>query len=254
MAHQPIELDVHDITITPVFRHESIEDINASEREGTLQKKVLTVVEVRFAGTDRYQPVFPVEAHWQFQNGRSITYGERWASQYNAFLAGSDQKAQGTPLEMLRPYGISDSQLSLCRALKIYSIEALHAVDGQAKLGLQMSGNALKEMAKKFIDARSARNMPADEVVALRAELEEMRLLLAKTVEGQTVVTEPVPMQEELDAATAQANAELAANDQFTKMDDDQLKAFIKDKTGSAPRGQPGRPWLLNAAREASAA
>jgi hypothetical protein len=65
MAFQPVELDMHDITITPVFRHESIEDVNASEREGVLQKKIQTVVEVRFAGTDRYQPVFPVDAHWQ---------------------------------------------------------------------------------------------------------------------------------------------------------------------------------------------
>lgn len=254
MAHQPIELDVHDITITPVFRHESIEDINASEREGTLQKKVLTVVEVRFAGTDRYQPVFPVDAHWQFQNGRSITYAERWGDRYADFLAGADQKAQGTPLEMLRPYGISDSQLSLCRALKIYSIEALHAVDGNAKLGLQMSGNALKEMAKKFMDARSARNMPAEEVDALRAEVEALRLELAKNVNGQTVVVEQVPDQDGLEQAQHEANAELVANDQFTDMSDDDLKAFIKHKTGSAPRGQPGRPWLLNAAREAAAA
>lgn len=255
MAFQPVQLDMHDITITPVFRHDSIEDINASEREGTLQKRVQTVVEVRFAGTDRYQPVFPVDAHWQFQNGRSITYAERWAEAYRNFTAGSAQVAAGTPLEMLRPYGISDAQLSLCRALKIYSIEALHLVEGDAANGLQMARNELKRMAKTFIDARANRNAPAEEVQALRDQIEALKLMIAQpTAPGTaTVVTEIVPDEAALTAVQKEVNLEAAANDKFTDMSDDDLRLFIEAKTGAKPHHRSGRTSLLEAAREVAA-
>lgn len=255
MAFQPVELDMHDITITPVFRHESIEDVNASEREGVLQKKIRTVVEVRFAGTDRYQPVFPVDAHWQFQNGRSVTYAERWADAYRNFLSGSGQVAAGTPLEMLRPYGITDAHLSLCRALKIYSIEALHRIEGDAANGLQMARNDLKAMAKKFIDARANREAPAEEVAALRAEIEALKLKLAAPSDGKsdTVVTEVVPDEDALAKAQEQANLEAAANDKFDAMTDDELRAHIEAKTGTKPHHKLGRPSLLSAAKELAA-
>lgn len=255
MAFQPVELDMHDITITPVFRHESIEDVNASERLGTLQKSIRTVVEVRFAGSDRYQPVFPVDAHWQFQNGRSVTYAERWADAYRNFLSGSGQVAAGTPLEMLRPFGISDAHLSLCRALKIYSIEALHMVEGDAANGLQMAKNDLKAMAKKFMDARSNRDAPAEEMAALKAEVEALKLKLAEASDGtkDTVVTEIVPGVDALEAAQQKANREAAANDQFVQMTDDQLRDFIEQKSGAKPHHRLSRDSLINAAKEFAA-
>lgn len=242
MAIQPVVIDNHEITIQPVFRHESIEDINASEREGVLVKKVRTVVEVRFAGTDRYQPVFPVDAFWQYQNGRAITYAERWADQYNQFLTGADQRAAGTPLEMLRPYGISDSQLSLCRALKIYSIESLNAVEGDAAQGLQMARNALKKMAKDYLDAKAMRGAGVEQVADLQKQIEELRLQLAKASDGKsdTVVTEVVPDQDELAAITEAANAEIAA------MTADQIKDEIAQLTGSRPRGKPSHDTLVS--------
>lgn len=254
-SNHPVELDMHDITITPVFRHDSIEDVNASEREGVLQKKIRTVVEVRFAGTDRYQPVFPVDEHWQFQNGRSVTYAERWADAYRNFLSGSGQVAAGTPLEMLRPYGITDAHLSLCRALKIYSIEALHRIEGDAANGLQMARNDLKAMAKKFIDARANREAPAEEVAALRAEIEALKLQLAAPSDGKsdTVVTEVVPGADALEAAQQNANRETAANDQFVQMTDDQLRDFIELKSGAKPHHRLSRDSLINAAKEFAA-
>lgn len=73
-----VAIDTREITITPLFRYESIEDINKSEREGHLVKKMIQVVEVRFAGSKNYSPVFPVDAVWKTENGRAVTYAERW--------------------------------------------------------------------------------------------------------------------------------------------------------------------------------
>lgn len=235
-----VPIDTREITITPVFRWETVEDINKSEREGHLVKDMIQVVEVRFAGSKNYSPVFPVEAFWQRQNGRVVTYAERWGEQYRAFLEGDAQQAQGTPLEMLKSHGISDSHLSLCRALKIYSIEALYHLEGDALKNLGMASNVLKDMARSYMADRAKNGSSVDEIAALRAEIEALKA-------GQALPAED-PKPAEIEAAVAASDAE------FEAMDDAALKLFIKGKTGRAPTGTPGREWLLNTARELAAA
>jgi hypothetical protein len=236
MAHS-VGIDMRDIQVVPFFKHITVEDINASEREGHAMMKVREVVEVRFAGSKLYSPVFPTDAMWKREGGRTITYAERWADQYRDFLEGADQKAAGTPLEMLKPYGVSDAQLSLCRALKIYSIEALHVLEGPNLKSLGMNQNALKEMARAYMADRSSG-------AGSMSEIEELKRQIA-------ALQKAIPAQEtppaEIAALVAAADADLEA------MSDEALKAFIKAKSGSAPRGTPGRDFLLNAAREFAA-
>ncbi len=231
-----VPIDTREITVTPVFRYESIEDINASEREGHLVKNMIEVVEVRFAGSKLYSPVFPADAFWKRENGKVVTYAERWADQYRAFLAGAQQEAMGTPLEMLKRYGISDAHLSLCRALKVYSIEALYHLEGQELKNLGMAANALKQMANAYMADRQGGQATVDEIARLKAEIEALR--------------SAIPAE----ASPAKIEEAIAASDaEFETMDDAQLKAFIKDKSGQAPRGTPSREFLLSAARELAA-
>jgi hypothetical protein len=233
-----VAIDTREITITPLFRYESIEDINRSEREGRLVKKMIQVVEVRFAGTKNYCPVFPVDAVWKTENGQKITYAERWADQYRSFVAGANQEAQGTPLEMLSTYGMSDANLSLCRALRIYSIEALYHLEGDALKSLGMVSNSLKEMARAYMANRAKSNDGVAEMDALRAELAALK--------AQIPVKEPAP--EEIEELLK------ASNDEFDSMSEDMLKEKIAEITGSKPRGNPSRATLLSSIRELSAA
>lgn len=233
-----VPIDTRDITITPVFKHITVEDIAASERENQPVMKTLEVVEVRFAGSKLYSPVFPVLEFWKRDGHKIITYAERWPEQYRAFLDGDTQKAAGTPLEMLKPYGISDSQLSLCRALRIYSIESLDNLEGQNLKSLQMNANPLKEMARRYMGDRSRGSAAASEIEELRREIEQLKA-------NQVPAVDSTPAQ--IEAAITAANAE------FESMSDEALKAFIKEKSGAAPRGTPGREFLLNAARELAA-
>ncbi|CDP50704.1 FIG00792335: hypothetical protein [Devosia sp. DBB001] len=238
---QSVPIDTREITVTPVFKHVTVEDVPASEREGHAVMKTMEVVEVRFAGSKLYSPVFPVDAMWKREGNKVITYMERWADQYLAFVNGNEQTASGTPLEMLKPYGITASQLSLCRVLKIYSIEALHHLEGPNLKTLQMHANSLKKMAADYMAERANGNANA-------AELEELRRKVA-ALEAR----EASPQEVETALAAADAEARVA-NDRFDAMDEAALKAFIKDKTGQAPRGTPSREWLLNTARELPAA
>lgn len=239
MAHS-VGIDTRDIQVVPYFRHVTVEDINASEREGHAVMKVREVVEVRFAGSKFYSPVFPTDAMWKREGGRTITYAERWADQYRDFLAGADQKAAGTPLEMLKPYGVSDSQLSLCRALKIYSIEALHHLEGPNLKSLGMSQNALKEMARAYMADRTSGAGSMSEIEALKREIEALKEA------AKLPAAEATPS--EIEQAVSAANAE------FSALSDQELKAYIKDRTGRTPMGNPSREFLLNAAREVTAA
>lgn len=221
MAHS-VPIDTREITITPVFKHITVEDVPASERAGAPVMKTMEVVEVRFAGTKLYSPVFPVNAFWKRDGHRVVTYAERWADQYRTFLEGRPAEAAGTPLEMLKAYGISDSQLSLCRAVKVYSIEALHHLEGSALKSLGMSANDLKEMARKFMDDRAKGADVNAEIAALRAEIAAMRAAAVPADERSLV--DQIP---DLEAAA----------------DEDARKKALKDEiegiAGSRPKGNP---------------
>ncbi|MGM5020187.1 hypothetical protein [Tardiphaga sp. 367_B4_N1_1] len=233
-----VPIDTRDITVTPIFKHITVENVPASEREGHPVMEVLEVVEVRFAGSKLYSPVFPANAFWKRDGHRTITYAERWADQYREFLSGNDQKAAGTPLEMLKPYGISDAQLSLCRALRIYSIEALHHLEGPNLKSLQMNANPLKEMARRYMSDRSSGSQSADKIAELMAEVAALK--------------SQIPAKEPTLAEVEQAIQ--AAEDEYEAMSDDQLKEAIAAKVGSKPRGNPSRATLLSSIRELSAA
>lgn len=230
-----VAIDTREITITPLFRYESIEDINASEREGHLVKKMIQVVEVRFAGSKNYSPVFPVDAVWKRENGKAVTFAERWADQYRAFLAGASQEAQGTPLEMLRSYGMSEANLSLCRAVRVYSIEALFHLEGDNLKSLGMVGNTLKEMARSYMADRSRSNANLDEVEKLKAELAALKASIP--------VKEPSPA--EIDELVKASDHEYAA------LTNDQLKERIASlNDGKRPLGNPSRATLVDALKE----
>lgn len=234
-----------DITVTPVFKHITVEDVPASEREGHAVMKSLEVVEVRFAGSKLFSPVFPVNAQWQRKGHQIVTYAERWADQYAAFVTGTDQKAAGTPLEMLKPYGISDAQLSLCRALRIYSIEAMHSLEGPALKSLQMNAGPMKDMAARYMADRHVGGAASDRIAALEAQIEALKAA-------------QVPKQ---DSTAAEIAAALVAaggvaevvSKPLDDMTDAELKALIKEKSGQAPRGTPSREWLLSAVKELAA-
>lgn len=236
---QSVPIDTREITITPVFRHVTVEDVPASERAGRAVMKTIEAVEVRFAGSKLYSPVFPVSAMWKRDGHRIITYAERWADQYQAFLSGDEQRAAGTPLEMLKPYGISPAQLSLCRALKVYSIEALHHLEGPNLKNLGMAANELKNMARAFMADRAQGDQSAARIAELEAQIAALKQ------QQSLPPTDPKP--EEIEQAMQ------ASDDEFARMDDAQLKQFIKEKSGQAPRGTPSREFLLNAARELAA-
>lgn len=237
MSSLSVPIDTRDITVTPVFQYISREDVPASEREGRQVMVTEEVVEVRFAGSKLYSPVFPVHAMWKRDGHKVITYAERWADQYRDFLEGNVQKAAGTPLEMLKQYGITDAQLSLCRALRIYSIEALDNLEGPSLKSLQMNANPLKDMARKYMADRAKGGAAQSEIDALKAEIEALKARVALPMKDST--------------ATEIEQAIKAADDEYACLSADELKSEIATlNDGRRPQGNPSHSTLVSMLKE----
>jgi hypothetical protein len=226
--------------ITPYFKHLVVENVPQSEIQGKAVMETKEVVELRFAGDKNYSPVLPVDAMYRKEGHRVITYAERFSEQYAQFVRGAAQEASGTPLEKLSEYGITAAQLSLCRAVKIYNVEALYNLDGANLKSLGLHGNSLKDMAAAYMADRSKGNETARELAELRAEVERLRAAAPLPAQEPT----PAEMQEALDAADKEVEA----------MNESELKAEIKRISGQFPRGTPSHEWLVKTVRELRAA
>ncbi|MFT8308504.1 hypothetical protein [Acetobacter malorum] len=113
--------------------------------------KTIELCEMRIAGEKNYVPTVPADSIWKTENGQQITYAERFSEQYQQFKMGDSQSGTGTPLQQLRPFGISDAQISLCRALRVYSIEAVQSMEGASLKALGVHANELKRMANAWM-------------------------------------------------------------------------------------------------------
>ncbi len=223
-------IDDRELTVTPLFKIIEIENVPKSESAGRLVMETMEVVEVRIAGNKHLSPVFPTDAMWKREGNDIITYAERWPDQYRAFKEGNPQEANGTPLEMLRPYGVTPEQLSLCRTLRIYSVEALHNLEGQPLKTLGTSANKLKQAAASFIAERMKGRDVLDEMAALRAEIAELRA--AKALEIPVADSTPAEIE--------------AAVDAWADLSDAQIKDEIEKLAGARPKGNPSRGTLVS--------
>lgn len=220
-------------TMTPYFMYLNILNEQQSETAGRAVYEMIEAVQLRMPGDRHYSPVLRADEMWRKKGNRVITYMERFADQYRAFLANEDQVAEGTPLENLVPYGITPAQQSMCRALKIYSIEGLYQLEGPHLKSLGMHANTLKPMAKRYMEDRRSGDAMARRVEELEARLASIGV----------VVPDPVP-DAEIENALLEADKEL-----FEAMNEDELRQFIFEKTNAKPDGRLGHAQLVNLAK-----
>jgi hypothetical protein len=186
-------------------------------------------VEVRIAGERNFRPIFPVDSLWERQGNLELTYADRWPDEYAAFKAGEQQVANGTDLNMVP--GLGPDRIAELRALNIYTVESLAAIDGRNIKALGGNGYKLKQLAEEFLTKRP-QFVPNEELEALRARIAEL--------EAQKTATAP---------AWDKTGSEMAgpSDDQRT---DEELKQAIAAKTGKRPQGNPNRGSLLSMLRD----
>ena len=227
----------HVGAMTPYFMYLNVKNDQKSKAEGRAVYDMIEAVQLRLPGDRHYSPVLPADSMWFMdeENERIITYAERFQDQYRAFLANEEQIAEGTPLENLVPYGITPAQMSICRALKIYNVEALYQLEGPNLKSLGQHANNLKPMAKRYMEDRRSGDAMARRVAELEAQLAGLQ-------NGVVVPEELKP--EEVEAAVVEADNEL-----IEAMTEDQLRDHIFKATGAKPDGRLGHATLVNMAK-----
>lgn len=222
-----VPIDMSEANVTPVFKYIDVENVPQSEQKGYEVRQSLEVVEIHTAGSRNALPIFRATDVWKREGNRSITYAERWPEQYQAFKNGASQKASGTPLEVLRKYGVSPELQSICRANKIYSVEALHGLSADGIRNLGIHANKLRDAARQHMTE-------AQGASSIIAEMEALRARIAELESAQPAPDEPPVVEAPEIAALA----------------DEDIKVEIKRLTGSRPVGNPSRATLESLLRE----
>lgn len=219
--------------IVPRFFVHTMPDNKATKEKGRPMFKDMECVEIRMAANKQTIAVFPAHDTWKWDEldgiRQPITYAMRFPDQYKRFKANEAQAMSGTPLEEL-PF-LTQAKRSELKALSIYTCEALSSLDGMPLKQLGMGGRSLKDQAQAYLD----RSTDSATVTRLAAEVAMLRDALAASQQG------------------AAPTAETAGPSPFDDMDDESLKEWLKDATGSRPRGNPSHETLVRMCDETNA-
>lgn len=210
------------------FYNDAIEDKAASAKQGRPIYRDIEMIKIAFPADRQRTLVRPANAEWKKIQGRKITYVERFSEQYKRFKADQPQIVEGTPLTEA-PF-LTVAQRAMLKGSNVYTVEQLASLDSQPLKNIGVGGRALQQAAQAYLDKASGTadvTRLADENAKLKALLEQMQR-----------VQPPAP-------ETAKT-----FGSEFDSMSDDDIKAFVKEHTGSAPRGNPSRETLVKMAAE----
>jgi hypothetical protein len=222
-----------DRNIVAVFKQTSLLNEGKSQAAGRPIHDDVDVCELRFPGS-RNTVVAPAESfsHWatDITTGLQykVSYAERFPGQYRQFKERATQTKSGTPLDYA--LFLTEARRSELRALNIYTIEALAAVDGQELKNLGPYGREAKNKAIEYLEDTDGKALARK----LAQELEA-------AVQKNAILEEDLKMLQE--RAGTDKPDEL-----FDGMTTEQLRSYIETHSGHPPRGNLNRKMLLKMA------
>lgn len=226
------------------FRNVAVENKIKSLKEGRPIYDQQEQVFIKFAGDTKKELVAPAHERCMRdpETGLWVTYAQVYHRHYEAFRTGEEAVGEGTPVEEL-PF-IDAARRAELKALHIHTAEALADLEGVNLSRLGMFGRELKEKAKAYIDKAK------DSALETRLAAENAALAQRIAALEAQLVTAGTPPATPVEAPRTVAEGEASV---FANWDDSALKAFVKDRTGKAPQGQPSHTTLMRLAEEANA-
>ena len=217
------------------FFNHTVENVAKSKEAGRPIFDEYEAVEIRFAANKQTVHVAP--AHEVFKKERNfasgevkeITYAMAYNEQYLKFKAGEAQDQSGTPLSEL-PFLTASKRLEL-KALSIHTAEALAQLDGTPLKQLGMGGRELKNQAQAYLEKAAG----TADVASMAARIAQLEAQLAAKVE--------TPAAEAFDVTASP----------FKDWEAEDIKNWIKEATGEAPRGNISHATLVKRADEINA-
>lgn len=215
-------------TVRARFFADAVENPKRTKEAGRPMFDDVEMVEFLFLDDRNTRFVAPADER---SRGNGPTYAERYPREYEAFKRGAARAATGTPLEHW-PI-LTTSRVHELKAMGILSVDELaDATEGVIR-NIGRDGRTLQEQARAFIGTAK----DGAGTAALAAEVEKLRAQVAalSSAPAPMPVSTPEPTSESVDINDAS---------------DEQLKRFIKDRTGEAPRGNISRDTLMKRAAD----
>jgi hypothetical protein len=211
------------------FRNVAVENKVKSLKEGRPIYDQQEQVFIRFAGDTKKELVAP--AHEKCMRDPStglwVSYAQVYHRHYEAFRTGQEAVGEGTPVEEL-PF-IDAARRAELKALHIHTAEALAGLEGVNLTRLGMFGRELKEKARAYID--KARDSALEtRLAAENAALTQRIAALEAQLSAGQILAEPPPTSE----SRIEENGNI-----FASWEGGALKAFIKERSGETPKGNP---------------
>jgi len=210
-----------DDLLVATFKHHAIHNEARSLIEGRPIYEDVEVCEIRSAGSKDIKIFRSTDfCRWVDDpftgSQRKESYAERFRHQYQQFKREATQTKVGMPLDVA-PF-LSDARKAELRALNVYTVEQLAAIDGAELKNLGPGGREMKNKAEEYI-AEGRASAPNKQLVA---ELEQLR--------ARNVILEE-------DAERKREMAPTAGDLEFERMDLPQLRQYIATHSGQMPIG-----------------
>lgn len=220
------------------FYTEATENPGLSRQEGRPIFEDVEMVKIQIAGDPKNTIIAP--AHYASKRnpdtGEPWTYAEQFPEHYRYFRDNADQqRASGTPLTEA-PW-LSAAKREELKALKIFTVDSLAAIDGTNLQRLGMGGRELKNKAQAWLDAaagHAAESRLSEELAARDQQIELLKEQMAQLLGG---AQKPDPVDTSGDGVWAQ----------YT---DEDIKNFIAERAGRKPAGNPARKTLIAQAND----
>lgn len=223
------------------FKNVAVENKAKSRTEGRPIFEQQEQVHIRFVGDTKKELVAPAQEKCARDpgNGQWISYAQLYHKHYDAFKNGQVVAGEGTPIEEL--HFIDAAKRAELKALHVHTAEALAGLEGVNLTRLGMYGRELKEKAKAYIDKAK------DSALETRLAAENAQLKARLEALKAQILLAPAPAAAEPAAPADDSGPEPTV---FENWNDSALKGFIKERSGSLPKGNPSHTTLVRQAQE----
>ena len=216
------------------FYTKTVENKKLSKQKGRPIHEDKEYIRIRFVGDIKKEHHAPADDKpHRGPDGQGITYKELFPRHYEAYLENKAVVGEGTPIEELT--FITAAKRADLKALNIHTAEGLAGLDGAILERLGMGGRQLKTQAEAWL-AKAAdtavETKLAAENEALKDEMERLKGQVAQLMNNAQPAPEQAPFQTNSDSP-------------FADWQPDDIKAFIKDRSGEGVRGTPSKETLI---------
>ena len=227
-----------DEKLAVMFRDIGVKNEARSALEGRPCYDNVTHCEIRApASRNTHGVPYPAtsRSHWATNDMTGeqyeVNYIERFPRQYEQFKTHQQQTMHGTPLDYA-PW-LREGRRAELRAVAVFTIEQLAALDGQELKNIGIHGREDKNRAIEYLETAKSRSVDT----RLMATLEAMQAKMAALEQDNAT----------LKVAVMSKSGEA----QFADMTDEQLVEYIAANAGGhAPQGDLPRKSLLRMAIE----